>query len=245
MDDYRRGLDSAFIFCSKVHSVPRASFFDRESSQLVKAARCTVFLHVEVTHPRGHTQRQFGTAFFIDPKHLVTAGHNVFVKETKDSTKRIRITYPGLSHVNYTQLMDGEISTIDCTLIKSFYIKDGSHEKDIALLHAGSHNSADFVHLPTDIPVTTNDNLELVDVIGYPGEFNSKWMKTQKVKDVDQSLDAVAKLLPRRTLTVTRGVLKSISTTVAYDLSTCPGMSGSCVLYKGNVIGISHSNVKN
>ena len=192
-----------------------------------------MFLYVEVSYSGGQTHGQFGTAFFVDSKHLITAGHNVFIKETTDSIKKIRITYPGLSHVNYTQLMDGEISTIDCTLIKSLYTKDGPPEKDIALLHAGSHNAADFVQLSSELPQLNHDNLDRVDVIGY-----SKWMKTQKVKDVDQSLDAVAKLLPRRTLTVTRGVLESVGKTVSYDLSTCPGMSGSCVLYRGNVIGI-------
>lgn len=139
--------------------------------------------------------------------------------------------------------MDGEISTIDCTVVKSLYGKDGPPEKDIALLDAGSHNAADFlqVHPLLDLPREYDDNLQLVDVIGYPGELKSEWMRTQKVKDVDQSLEAVAKLLPRRTLTVTRGVLKNIGKTVTYDLSTCPGMSGSCVLYKGKVIGISRS----
>lgn len=203
-----------------------------------------MFLHVTVSFPGGQTKHQFGTAFFIDKKLLITAGHNIHTPE--GATKKIQITYPGLPFVNYTHLMEGEISTIDCTVVKSFYSKDGPPEKDIALLDAGSHNAADFLQVPlsVDLPKEDDDNLGLVDVIGYPGEHKSEWMRTQKVKDVDQSLEAVAKLLPRRTLTVTRGVLKGIRKTVTYDISTCPGMSGSCVLCKGKVIGISHSRTK-
>lgn len=204
---------------------------------------CTSFLHIEVSLPGGRIQRHFGTAFFIDRKHLITAGHNTYIKE--GTIKKIQITYPGLWRVNYTQLLDGKICTIDCTEVKSLYSKQGPYERDIALLHAGSHNAADFLQLSPELPKEIDDDHALVDVIGYPGELKSEWMRTQKdIKDVDQSLDDVAKLLPKRTLTVTRGVLKSIGKTVSYDLSTCPGMSGSCVLYKGKVIGNFYSGLR-
>ena len=38
-------------------------------------------------------------------------------------------------------------------------------------------------------------------------------------------------------LTVTRGTLEHVGPTIPYRASTCPGMSGSCVLYKGAVVG--------
>ena len=72
--------------------------------------------------------------------------------------------------------------TIDCTVVKSLYSKDGPPEKDIALLDAGSHNAADFlqVQLSFDLPKGDDDNLGLVDVIGYPGELKSEWMRDTK-----------------------------------------------------------------
>jgi hypothetical protein len=145
------------------------------------------------------------------------------------------MTPPGLSHINYTQLMEGKMSTIDCTPAGSPYTQNSSEERDIAILHVGSYNAANFLSLSVDLlPVGAR-----VDVIGYPGELKSEWMMTQTgIRDVDQSLDAVAKLLPKRTLTISRGTVKSSGPVVAYELSTCPGMSGSCVLYNGNVIGI-------
>jgi len=160
---------------------------------------------------------------------LITAGHNIY-----GQSGRVRITYPGLRHLNYTQLTDGRVATIDCTVVGTLYTKNGPCEKDIAILHAGSHNAADVLQLSAELPQPN----EFISVIGYPGELKSEWMKTQiGIKDVDSSLDAAAKLLPKRTLTVSRGAVKSTGATMAYTVSTCPGMSGSCVLYKGKVIG--------
>jgi len=217
---------------------------DSDTTALINAAKCTALLCIDVSLPGGRIQRHFGTAFFIDEKHLITAGHNTSIKEIKDHPKKIQITYPGLTYVNYTQLTKRKISTIDCTLVASFYSKQGPPEKDIALLHAGSYNSADYVQLSSDLPNVSGNGPAQVDVIGYPGEHKSEWMQTQNVADVDQSLGAVAILLPKRTLTVTHGSVKTVDKIIGYDLSTCPGMSGSCVLYNGKVIGKSTSNSK-
>lgn len=199
----------------------------------MKSTACIV---IDITLPTGEVQRQFGTAFFIDKKFLITAGHNLFHKET--SYNKIQIIQPGLGHVNYTKYEDGEYVTIDCTVVQSLYKFNGPCERDIAILHAGSYSAPidQFVELSADLPGKD----AVVDVIGYPGELGAAWMRKQdKVKDIDESLKAVAKLLPVRTLTATRGTVQSAKgTTVAYNLSTCPGMSGSCVLHKGKVIGI-------
>lgn len=130
--------------------------------------------------------------------------------------------------------MDGKVSTNDCTVVSSLYTHNGLSERDIAILHAGSYNAAYYLQISADaIPENA-----IVDVLGYPGELKSEWMRTQVVNDVDESLNAAAKLLPKRTLTVSRGTVQSIGSTVSYNLSTCPGMSGSCVLHRGKVIGI-------
>ena len=76
-----------------------------------------------------------------------------------------------------------------------------------------------------------------VDVIGYPADLTPAMLKGQKLNDIDRSLDEVQKLLPKRTLTASRGVVQSSGSIITYTLSTVPGMSGSCVLYEGKVIG--------
>jgi len=46
-------------------------------------------------------------------------------------------------------------------------------------------------------------------------------------------------MLPIRNLVISRGtVIECTKTRVSYRLSTVPGMSGSCVLYQGTLIGI-------
>ena len=190
----------------------------------------------------GGIRRQFGTAFFIDKKHLITAGHNTF---SKDGPIKLQIIQPGLSHVNYSKYLKGGYDTIDCTMVGSLYKLNGPAERDIAILDAGSYSvSVDhFVQLSDNVP----QQGDYVDVIGYPGELSTAWMRKQEpqVNDIDESLKAVEKLLPRRTLTVTRGTVKSAGPIVEYNLSTCPGMSGSCVLHKGKVIGMDPLHVKN
>ena len=183
----------------------------------------------------GEIRRQFGTAFFIDKKFLITAGHNTF---SKDGQIKIQIIQPGLSHVNYSKYLNGGYDTIDCTVVGSLFQVNGPAEKDIAILYAGSYSvSVDhFVQISDNVP----QQGDYVDVIGYPGEINTAWMRRQEpqVNDIDESLKDAEKLLPKRTLTVTRGTVKSAGPIVEYNLSTCPGMSGSCVLHKGKVIGI-------
>lgn len=201
----------------------------------------TACVVIEVALPDGEIRRQFGTAFFIDQKHLITAGHNTF---SKDGPIKLQIIKPGVSHVNYSKYLNGGYDTIDCTVVGSLYKQHGPAEKDIAILYAGSYSvSVDhFVQLSNSVPQPG----DYVDVIGYPGELNTAWMRRQdpQVNDIDESLKAVEKLLPKRTLTVTRGTVKSVGPTVEYNLSTCPGMSGSCVLHKGKVIGIDPPQVK-
>lgn len=175
---------------------------------------------------------QFGTAFFIDSKHLITAGHNTY--GPNGPLKRVRITTPGLPNVDYLKLMDGKIATIECNVVGTLYEKVGQSETDISILHSGSYNAPEFLKLSADAP-TVNGS---VNIVGYPGELKLEWMRTQAgIKNADESLVATAKLLPIRTLTVSSGTVQSTGAMATYKLSTCPGMSGSCVIYNGKVIG--------
>ena len=175
---------------------------------------------------------QFGTAFFIDSKHLVTAGHNTY--GPNGPLKKVRITTPGLPHIDYLKLMGGKVATIECNVVGTLYEKVGQYETDISILHSGSYNAPEFLRLSADVPTASDP----VYIVGYPGELKLEWMRTQAgIKNADESLQATAKLLPIRTLTVSSGTVQSSGAMVTYQLTTCPGMSGSCVLYNGRVIG--------
>jgi len=63
-------------------------------------------------------------------------------------------------------------------------------------------------------------------------------MSTQgKLNDITTSLAQVAKLLPNRRLSVSRGAVEATGDVISYNLSTVPGMSGSCVVFQGKAIG--------
>ena len=130
--------------------------------------------------------------------------------------------------------MNGNLATIDCTVVASLYEKNGPSQTDIAILHSGSYNAPSYLPLSTDVPAMH----ALVNIVGYPGELKLEWIRTQVgIRNADESLKATAKLLPIRTLTVSSGTVQSNGVMMAYNVSTCPGMSGSCVLSSGKVVG--------
>ena len=194
------------------------------------AGKCVAYLLVEF---HGTAATQVATAFFIDRKHLLTAGHNLCKKNA--GLKRVQVIEPGRSYLDSTKLAQGKYYGIICKVVCNLYNENGSYENDIALLHTGSFSWPNYLELSTVSP----PNGGIVDVIGYPAELNSAWMRTQgSLRDIDESLATVEKLLPKRTLSISRGAVVKTGAIISYNLSTVPGMSGACVLYEGRVIGI-------
>jgi len=197
----------------------------------------TVVCYLVVEFERDKDKSNVGTAFFIDKQYLITAGH--CLHRAKDTIKRILIVQPGLSHINYSKFTKGEYNLIECSLVATFYRgkdKRDGEETDFALLRAPqgfySKKPPPFSIEPPPVGAT-------VDVIGYPEEFRSVMLKGKELNDIDRSVDEVQKLLPKRTLTASRGVIQSTGPVITYTLSTVPGMSGSCVLYEGKFVGMS------
>jgi len=120
-------------------------------------------------------------------------------------------------------------------VITNLYDVKGPCKNDIALLHSGSYSAPRFVELSAVVPLPGDS----VDVIGYPGEVSRLWMSTQgKLNDINSSLATVETLLPNMTLSISRGGVESTGDIISYNLSTVPGMSGSCVIYQGKAIGM-------
>lgn len=180
-------------------------------------------------------RRYFGTAFFVSEHLLLTAGHNIV--GVNGPITSISITYPGLGQVESWKLSQRKMSTIECKVVGTIYKRNGIYSKDLAILDSGSFRHSKYLPLSSIVPPPQT----AVDVIGYPGEIRHEWIEAQSglVNSLEGQAEAV-RLLPNGRLTVTRGVVEAGDTTLPYHISTCPGMSGSCVLHKGVIIG-NHS----
>lgn len=217
------------LFTRLIGSVDRPTF-ERDTEALLAAGKCVAYLIVEFHNT---TETQVATAFFINRKHLLTAGHCLYKKDC--ILKRVQLVEPGISHVDSTNLAQGNYLSILCEVVCNLYDEKDSYESDIALLHTGSFGWPNHMELSIDLPPKG----ATVDIIGYTAKLDADWMRTQgKLQDIDENLAAVEKLLPKRTLSISRGMVEEAGNIVSYNLSTVPGMSGACVVYKGKAIGI-------
>jgi hypothetical protein len=230
------GFESLFTllttFCRMVPS------FVNDEAKIITAANCTVLLVCDFTNKIGSVTRHWGTAFFISPTHLLTAAHICFGDTPNAKLTRLFIVHPpGLPFVNYTALATDQLTTLECTIVGTVYGKKQCYTSmnDIAILHAGS------IKVPYYLPLSTTLPLEgaAVNVIGYPGRIQPKWIQMQPgIRDTDAGQKAAEILLPERRLTISQGKVTATGPLISYDVSTCPGMSGACVLYNDQIVGI-------
>ena len=211
-----------------------APTFESDKDILIRVGSTVCHIMVEFNNT---ATTNVGTAFFIDSEHLVTAGHNL--KRPEDyAVKSVHAISPGESYLNYDKLLDGAYPSLECAVIANLYT--GSYGTDIALLRVpkGYKGPAAASVLTEPPPIGST-----IDVIGYPGDSskNPLWLKDKKpqLKSIERSLETIQKLLPIRKLAVSRGTVQECTATlVKYKLSTVPGMSGSCVLHQGKLIGV-------
>jgi V8-like Glu-specific endopeptidase len=175
-----------------------------------------------------------GTAFFIAPSILITAGH--CVASALKPGVRLIASLPGLAVVDMHELRRGGIAAIKCTVKESLL---RSKRKDIAILECG-YISPNYLEIGQD-HLQPNS---IVDIIGYPGDITTAWLlKHPALISTAESKDIAEKLLPLHHLTITRGNIVGMNSTMTYTVSTCRGMSGACVLYGGKAYGIFNLRV--
>jgi hypothetical protein len=187
-------------------------------------------LLTEFTDKDGDNYQNVGTAFFFAPTYLLTAAHNVY----GNNGKYLRVTLPEVHYVTLTDLWSGT-RMLECTLVATVYGKDKivNDLNDIAILRCG-YISKYYLNLSKDL---APKNAE-VNVVGYPGEFKNAWIGNQTaIKDKDEGLAAAGRLFPTRQVTVSQGFVTENGELISYRLSSCPGMSGACLLYNGKVVG--------
>jgi len=210
--------------------------FQKDTQELRFAAKCTAVMIVDVpsTTPGSWHRYYFGTAFFVSPKILLTAGHNTLGPQ--GPLKTVRITTPGLVHMSYNLLQSQRLTTIECAVVGTLYTgkHSKSHLTDIAILHSGSYTAGDYLPVSSD---PSNPGSE-VNVIGYPGPAKEEWLAVHEgLQNVEASRLVTDQMFPPRRLTISSGTVEAVEGNISYRVSTMPGMSGAPVICNGSAIG--------
>ena len=182
------------------------------------------------------------TAFFISPKILVTAHHAVPAKPGSVVCFQI----PGLplcdkSAENVWLGING-VTRFQCRVKSCPAIPS---DVDIACMEIiGKGNCFGFVdcHDESDIPSPEDSPLKIgdpVDVLGYTGAYDEIWLERNHtdVSNPADLMNVAVDILPKWHLAVSYGTVISTGQKLTYSLSTCGGMSGGPVVWKGKVIG--------
>lgn len=207
-----------------------APSFQTDKDHLINAGQCTSMLLIDYGG-----ELVFGTAFFVAPSTLITAGH--VVADAVKKGARLIISLPGVATVDTSKLQNAKIKGAKCTVTGVHFSKNRPQE-DIAILECGLISDKFLT-----ITQSTPEPGSIVDIVGYPGHISVEWLRTHPDLDsADASKDVAEKLLPPRTLTVSRGYVLKSNSTVTYYISSVRGMSGACVLSGGKVYGTSNFN---
>ena len=209
-------------------------FRDREEC-LKRAAQCTCAIVGQDRHD-GKLYTYTGTAFFVGPTTLVTAGHCAPTKHAK-----LIAQPPGTAEaaMDPFQVLDGSIpNCFSCTISATLYAGENKMESDISILECKNRYKADKW-----LEIETND-FEVgvgIDVIGYPGNYEVSLANDPDIPIPDvprgRRFTLASQILPRWQLSISYGFTLSNGDNPTYNLSTVGGMSGGPVLRNGKVIG--------
>ena len=201
--------------------------FEDDKTNLLKAGDSTSIILID-----DGIDIYVSTGFFIGPSTLLTAGHCV-APAVKPGARLVN-SVPGLPIVDLQKLRNGEIGSAKCSVKASLHRSRLHINKDIAILESG-YISPSYL----DISKETLEPNKIVDIIGYPGNITDAWLlKHHGITSANESRKIAEQLLPTRHLTISRGNVVDVNSTMTYTVSTCRGMSGACVLSGGKAYGI-------
>ena len=201
--------------------------WDSRKDILVAVAKSTCYLGVWAYD---EAQPTSGTAFFVTPDILLTAGHVV-----PDRKRRVIVQKPGTREaallVDDLFCENQGLETFECELLES-----GAPNVDISVLRVkGEYKSPHFVSIATTV-FRKNGS---VDLIGYPGTYSTEYVaRMMRQTGANRSaLVGVPSLFPHCKLIISYGKVAEEGHRPTYHLSTVPGMSGSPIVLAGHVVG--------
>jgi hypothetical protein len=209
-------------WCTDNRIVPK---FEDRLAQLTFAAKCTCY----IVRKRG-TNAGNGTAFFVGPNTLLTAGHVAHKKGDK-----IIAQLPGTQEVATVERViegDPNLATFECVVKKTLY-REGSSEPDITLLDCSKSFSATAW---LSIERTYLEPDTAIDMLGYPGAYGREYLRQKQKYEVSIADEGdVKRLLPSWKLVVSHGPV--LQPGDRYKVSTIGGMSGGPVILNGKAVG--------
>jgi len=211
--------------------------FAARRSELEMAARCTCRISRLLSN--GHPQD--GTAFFISPTLLLTAGHIAAKKE------QILAQAPGKLEA---ELADNVFSTtelgsdvFECRVVVTLYKGKGipgSIDFCILKVKSKEYRAKSWLAIDTGVRVPEESR---VDLIGYPGDYSkgylTKLLDYPIGREENMQIDMI---MPSQHLIVSHGKVIEENDHVVYKLSTTGGMSGGPVTYNKKAVGM-HSQL--
>lgn len=212
--------------------------FEKRRESLVWAAQSTCNIGVK-RHVASHGEFACGTAFFVGPTKLLTAGHVV-----NDSRDKIIAELPGALHATYfvedlfQQPQPETSQRFECKLVQTLFGK--VDHADVSILEVvGSYKSDTFIEVKQQVLPAECDGA--VDILGYPGDYSARYVR--EMHPASQLVDGnmihdVEALFPKRELVITHGSVNQGGHLPQYQVSTVRGMSGGPVIMNGKVIGI-------
>ena len=229
--------------------------FEARHEQLKLAAQSTCY--VVGKGPQGIIT---GTAFFIGPSTLITAGHVAHKKGTK-----LVAQLPGTLVVepDAGKLWKGGNNlppTFECTVKKSLYREPPSDKDGAATFNIDGLSCMKWAQEKTAIDIAILDcskryeakhwlsletgNLRkdsLVDIVGYPGYYTLMTLRRMfdGVNIDNQHVQDATELLPRSELIISHGKVIESGDNPTYIVSTIGGMSGAPVIVDGKAVGTS------
>jgi V8-like Glu-specific endopeptidase len=205
--------------------------FNERESELVRVAGATC--QIVTLDKTGHYYVA-GTAFFIGPHTLLTAGHTISSKRYPVYTQG-----PGVGGTKSAKAIYNADGVNRITLHIRDRLGDGTDgTPDLAILNINPiYTHGDPLEILWDAGLVAG---KIVDVVGYPGTYTEDYIEDnykQQVSDIQVAYKDAQSLLPQRTLSVSCGKLISGGDKPEYRLTTFGGMSGSPVVYQGKVVG--------
>lgn len=206
--------------------------FEQRKEALVKVARCTCFIGARYDDD----DFESGTAFFVGPTTLLTAGHVV-----RDQKTAVVAQLPGI----LTAVIDVKHLFTETPTVETFRCQVVLDKPvcfvDITILDCSQSNFRATEWLELDRPVLKQS--VKVDLIGYPGAYSTQYVvDTQNVGPLGKSeVRDIEELLPSCELTITHGPVIRGGKIPAYRVSTIGGMSGSPVVIDGKAVGTAQS----